>query len=309
MESLDIGYDDSRFTTVVHEDLHCAICLNVLKEPMQCRSNEHHFCTACIKRHLENFQTCPSCMEELTLATLKKPSRFLATNLSDLVIRCDYVDRGCPEVVVLANLKTHLVNCEFSPVHCSNEGCTKVMNKRERIHHESQACQFRKLRCDDCRETRKNNDEIKLRLETLEDQISQLITGMSCLTQAVQTSSPQKALKVKEDIIVVGGRNETRLNSAEMFSWSDRAWVQLPPMKEVRSGASSVVYENKVIVAGGRCGDKEDSDTMEALTLDDKAEWLSVPSRLPCKISSHKCLVYKDRLFLMGGSDNAERTI
>ena len=80
---------------------------------------------------------------------------------------------------------------------------------------------------------------MKLRLGELQDQISQLITGMSCSTQAVQTSSPQKALKVKEDIIVVGGRNETRLNSAEMFSWSDRAWVQLPPMKEVRSGPSS----------------------------------------------------------------------
>ena len=75
------------------------------------------------------------------------------------------------------------------------------------------------------------------------------------------------------------------------------------------SGASSVVYESKVIVTGGRWVDNEDNDTMEALTLDDKAEWISVPSRLPCKISSHKCLVYKDRLFLMGGSDNAERTI
>ena len=131
----------------------------------------------------------------------KKPSRFLAKNLSDLVIRCDYDDRGCPEVVVLANLKTHLVNCEFSPVQCSNEGCTTVINKRERIHHETQTCQFR--RCANCRETREDIGEIKLRLQTLEVQMSQMLT----------MSSPQKALEVKEDIIVVDGRNKTRLNS------------------------------------------------------------------------------------------------
>ena len=83
-------------------------------------------------------------------------------------------------------------------------------------------------------------------------------------------------------------------------------------MKEVRSGASSVVYENKVIVIGGRSAYNEDSDTMEmeALKLDDKAEeWLGVLPRLPGKISTHKCLVYKDRLFLIGGSDNAEGSV
>ena len=78
-------------------------------------------------------------------------------------------------------------------------------------------------------------------------------------------------------------------------------------MKEVRSGASSVVYENKVIVTGGRSAYNGDSDTMEVLKLDDKAEeWLSVPPRLPYKICAYKCLVYKDRLFLIGGCDIAE---
>ena len=306
-----MGYDDHRFTSAVHEDLHCAICLNVLKDPMQCQKNEHHFCTPCIRRHLENFQACPSCMEELTLETLKKPSRFLRRNLSDLVIRCDYVTRGCPEVVPLPDLNTHLINCEFSPVQCSNVGCTDVINKRELMNHERQTCKFRKLRCDDCRETRKDIEEIKIRQKELQDQMSQVLTGINYLTQAVKTLNFQSSFKAKEDIIVAGGRNEhLRLNSAEIFTWTNREWIPLEPMAECRSGAASVVYENKVIITGGRGGRGDGHDSMEAIDFHDKcAEWFSVKPRLPCKLSTHKSLVFKDRLLIIGGCNNEEKTV
>ena len=48
------GYEDSRFETKVDVNLHCVICTEVLKDPVQCSRNEHHFCSKCIAKHLKH---------------------------------------------------------------------------------------------------------------------------------------------------------------------------------------------------------------------------------------------------------------
>ena len=35
------------------DDFKCNICLEVLKEPVQCVKNEHYFCKKCITEHLK----------------------------------------------------------------------------------------------------------------------------------------------------------------------------------------------------------------------------------------------------------------
>ena len=47
MASYQEGYDDERFEGPVPGNLHCNICLNVLRKPMQCVRNEHFFCKPC----------------------------------------------------------------------------------------------------------------------------------------------------------------------------------------------------------------------------------------------------------------------
>ena len=144
------GYEDNRFENTVSLNFHCPICLNVLKEPVMCRRNQHYFCTSCITRHLGNSSTCPTCMEELTVETLTRVPRIVADCLSELNIRCDYFSRGCREFVQLGNLATHVANCGFSPVKCSNDG-------RD----------FRELKCHDCVELRREVDEMKLDIATM----------------------------------------------------------------------------------------------------------------------------------------------
>ena len=104
------GYEDNRFENAVSQNFHCPICLNVLKEPVMCRRNQHYFCTSCITRHLGNSPTCPTCMEELTVETLTQVPRIVTNCLSELNIRCDYFSRGCREFVQLGNLATHVAN-------------------------------------------------------------------------------------------------------------------------------------------------------------------------------------------------------
>ena len=145
------GYDDRRFQKDVDENFHCSICYNVLKEPRMCRNNEHMFCLACITRNLnENSESCPECNENLTVNTLRPAPRVVNNYLSELKIKCDFASRGCPEFIRLEALKTHVTNCGFAPVLCSNESCGLEINKGERVHHESEFCEYRKVKCHDC---------------------------------------------------------------------------------------------------------------------------------------------------------------
>ena len=81
------------------------------------------------------------------------PERSIVTNyLNGRRIRCDYEDRGCRELVQLQNLNRHVAECGFSPVVCGNQGCDQTISKRDRTYHESELCQFRKLKCHSCEE-------------------------------------------------------------------------------------------------------------------------------------------------------------
>ena len=158
---VSFGYEDERFENTVDDDFHCAICMNVLKEPVMCQNNQHYFCTACIMRHLVQSEMCPTCREEMNVETLRKPPRILTNCLSNLNIRCENYERGCLGFVKLGDIRNHTGNCGFAPVKCSNDGCSIEVNKRDRIYHETEVCEFRKVKCHDCAELKKDFVEVK----------------------------------------------------------------------------------------------------------------------------------------------------
>ena len=145
------GYDDSRFEKDVDEEFHCSVCYNVLKKPRMCRNNEHIFCLACISEHLKvNSETCPECNEHLSLDTLRKAPRVLRNCLSKLKINCDHASRGCPQFTRLEELETHVSNCGYAPVLCSNAECGMEINKQDKVYHETEVCEYRRVKCHDC---------------------------------------------------------------------------------------------------------------------------------------------------------------
>ena len=165
------GYEHSRFEKDVDENFHCSICYNVLKEPRMCRNNEHVYCLACISEHLKvNSQTCPECNEHLSVDTLRRP-RVLNNYLSKLKINCDYASRGCPEFTCVEGLETHVANCEFAPVFCSNENCGVEINRQDQVHHETEVCGYRKVKCHDCGQTREVVERLEGRLMELDGKV------------------------------------------------------------------------------------------------------------------------------------------
>ena len=165
------GYEDCRFEKDVDEDLHCSICYNVLKEPRMCRNNEHLFCVDCITEHLRvNSQTCPECNEHLSVDTLRR-ARLANKYLSKLKINCDHASRGCPEFTCLEELKTHVATCGYAPVLCSNAECGMEINKQDKVRHETEVCEYRRLKCHDCGQIQEDVETLKRSLVELDEKV------------------------------------------------------------------------------------------------------------------------------------------
>jgi hypothetical protein len=313
----EYGYEDSRFEKAVDAHFHCSICYNVLKEPMMCRNNEHIFCRGCITEHLTvNSHTCPECNEDLTVETLRK-ARLVSNILSELKIKCDYSNRGCQEFIRLEELDSHVENCGFAPVKCSNEECQLVVDKRELIHHESTICEYRKVKCHNCVKIEQDIEVMKAKIEGMKEKIEglaskedvkalievlmvQMFEKLRFLENTIQISSAiNHASNLMEDILVAGGwdRDEHDLKSVERFSWKKNVWERVSSMNVGRKGATSFVYENQLFVAGG-C----DSHVIEVLNLNEAVEgvldWSESMAKMPYHCKNSRSVVYQNRAVL-----------
>ena len=384
MASYIQGYDEERFVTTVNRNFLCLICFGVLKDPVLCPRNQHCFCRGCITKHLENSQRCPTCADELTEDTLAEPQRMIKDYLNELNIRCVYNDRGCEEIVQLQHLDQHEDSCGFTPAVCTNPGCGATLNMRDLTIHESELCEYRKLKCHSCGEmtktladmqkriarietnqtnvqkdmekkfanletqakntntTMQNNMarlETKLaesvekiveknmakntanmegKLEAVNNEVKGLKTAlaeafdqMKDVLVKMEEKKEENARKVRnapsgdrENIIVAGGDEN---DSVEMFNWRQRTWSPLQSMPKERDGATSFVYNNQVVIAGGFCygyGYVDDMIRMNVDPLPDLSiHWSECPVKLPAKLAYHSSVLYDNKLMVTGGRD------
>ena len=179
MASYIQGYDEERFTIKINRNFLCLICFNVLKDPVLCPRNQHCFCRACITKHLENSRRCPTCADKLTVETLAKPQRMIKDYLDELNIHCVYNNRGCEEIVQLQHLDNHEATCGFTPDVCTNPGCGAILNQRDFINHESELCEFRKLKCHSCGQMAKTLADMEKRMATMATNMASVETNVA----------------------------------------------------------------------------------------------------------------------------------
>ena len=327
------GYDTTRFHCTVDDNFICSICLGVLKNPVQCEHNEHYFCSGCIKKHVEKTShSCPACQDKLTLETLRKAPRVVVDLISRYRISCDHQTRGCEAVLELAHLQTHVKNCDFMPVSCSNEGCDEVISKRDVEHHERELCRF-KTTWDDCKKTvahhkydghscvlRRDVNEMKKDLAemkaTQHEMMNEMREAMQRLTLAIERleKSSQNVTKVinsmNNDIFVIGGMGEDgKLHGfVERFNFHTQTWTPLAELKVGRIFSQAVLLKNQILVCGGATSSSLDdcTDSIEILDLNaNPPTWQHFAVKLPIKVSGHKCIVYGNRLLIIGGRTKA----
>jgi hypothetical protein len=252
--------------------------------------------------------------------------------LNELNIHCIYIDRGCQEILQLQHLDNHEATCGFTPAVCTNQGCGVTLNQRDLVHHQSELCEFRKLKCHSCGETTKTLADMDKRIANVEKNMTTLATNVEGKLEVV--NNEVKGLKTaliegfdemkdvlvkmedrreentrkvrntasgdKENIIVAGGVVN---DSVEMFNWRQRTWSPLQSLPKQRYAASSFVYNNHVTIAGGYCsGYVGDMIRMNINPNPDLSmHWSGCPVKLPAKLAYHSSVLYNDHLIVTGG--------
>jgi hypothetical protein len=280
-----------------------------------CRNNEHIFCLACISEHLRvNSQTCPECSEHLSVDTLRR-ARLASNYLSKLKINCDHASRGCAELTCLENLETHVTNCGYAPVLCSNAECGMVINKQERVHHETEVCRHRKVKCHDCRqiqedvgtlkgslieldgkveaankEMKKTVGELKGSLKELDGKVEAVKNNQDQIKQEVKDvkESVSKVNKDVDEVKVMMSQVLEKLNMLEQLN-------KLPSLTE---GMLKTPRED-ILIAGASDIFGATSRSVEIYSWE-KNVWFEVSpmNEEHCGASS---FIYNDQLFVVGG--------
>ena len=354
----ETGYEDELFQYPVGPSLHCCICTNVIKDPVMCH-NEHIFCRACITTHLMYSQTCPTCMQALTVETLRQATRGIRNMLDELSIRCEFFDRGCGKFVQLGDLERHVADCGFAPAVCSNEGCQLEVNKQDLLHHETAACELRRVKCHSCNDIRREMDTVKINLAAMDETLKTNMENVKEEVKAVKEDVVAKVELVQQQLnkqeesnrqlradniqmkkslneimnqlqritqqishedqdeqmkkgIAEGGGLERELkvvvaggifsNSVEMFSLGTKTWTRLQPMKKFHGESFSVVWNNQILVSGGRKKSIEKL-SLNAVQVDVSTHWKKIPAELPARLSGHRSAVYNGHMIVIGGYD------
>ena len=318
----ETGYDDERFEQIVSETLHCIICTNVIKDPVMCQRNEHLFCRACITIHLMYSPTCPTCMEPLTVETLRQ-ARTVMNLLSELKIRCEFYKRGCGKFVLLGNLERHVAHCGFAPVVCSNEGCQLEVNKQDLLHHETAVCELRRVKCHSCNDMKVSlaamDEKVKGVGETLSknekivaEKLERNKTNVKAVGAKVELVQQQLNKQEESNRRLEADNVEIKKSLIEIMKQLERITqqtsheVQAEKMKKGIAEGGGTEREEKVIVAGGY-DDKESLNSVEMFSLA-TGTW----TRLQTMRESHheaSSVVWNNELFVIGGwvSESVEK--
>ena len=311
----DTGYEDELFQYPVGPSMHCCICTNVIKDPVMCQ-NEHIFCRACITTHLMYSPTCPTCMQPLTVETLRQAPRGIRNMLDELSIRCEFFNRGCRKFVQLGDLERHVADCGFAPVVCSNEGCQLEVNKQDLLHHKTAVCELRKVKCHSCNDMKREMDTMKVKLAAMDEKLDRNEKTQSATkveVKAVEENVVAKVELVQQQLIKQEESiRQVRADNADMKKSLSTIVKQLERMtqqimheaqaKEMKKGIAEAVTgmerEPKVVIAGGR-SEKGMLNSVEMFSLTN-GTWTPLKQMKECRRGA-SAVVYNDHIFVTGG--------
>ena len=108
------------------------------------------------------------------------------------------------------------------------------------------------------------------------------------------------------------GADNKPLNSAEVFDKTSNSWIPLKHMKTCRAESSSVVYNGQVFVTGGTSNGENILSNMEKFSSNVNRLvppcWSYFPLNLPRALKRHHTLVYRDRMLVIGGYNEEDKS-
>ena len=142
--------EEYRFVKDPPNDYLCMICAKVLDEPNVTDCCGQHFCQACLEQWFEaqGKKLCPHCRSESFSYMRYLP---LKRKINELQVYCSYQKQGCEKITTLGELKSHMRECGFAKVLCS-QLCGETVLRKDLKSHCRDECQKRKIKCKFCGE-------------------------------------------------------------------------------------------------------------------------------------------------------------
>jgi hypothetical protein len=168
--------------------------------------------------------------------------------LNELNIHCIYINRGCQEILQLQHLERHEATCGFTPAVCTNQGCGATLNQRDLIHHQSELCEFRKLKCHSCGEMTKTLADMKKRMASTEARIANVEKNMASMGTKIEKNMERNAADMEGKLEAVN--NEVKGLKTALIEGFDE-------MKDVLVKMEDKIEENTRKVRNTASGDKE----------------------------------------------------
>ena len=272
LQHLDQHEDSCGYTPAVCTNPGCGEILN--KRDLAIHENE-----LCEYRKLK----CHSCGEMTkTLADVEKRMARMETNLTN----------------VEKHMETKFTNLEKNMD-------TKLGNLEKNITKNNLKMVQMKTDMDAKFETVNNEVKgLKTTLVEAFDQMKDVLVKMEDKKEETVRKVRNASSGERENIIVAGGAFS---DSVEMFNWRERTWSPLQSMPKGREGATSFVYNNQVVMAGGCCLGFGYFDDMIKMNVDPHSDlsthWSECPVKLPTKMTNHSSVLYNDKLMVTGGYD------
>ena len=155
-------------------------------------------------------------------------------------------------------------------------------------------------------EFKKDLAEMKATQREMKESIQRMTIAVENIEKLCQ-SVMSTVYSMSYDIVVIAGVNakDEAHASVERFNMFKQTWTPLAELKVARGGHVAVVFQNQIFVCGGSPTASPDHaiDSIEVLDLNaDSAEWKEFCVSLPINVAGHRCVVYKNRLLIFGGS-------
>ena len=285
LQHLDQHEDSCGFTPAVCTNPGCGATLN--KRDLSIHESE-----LCEHRKLK----CHSCGEMTkTLANMEKRMARMETNQANVETKLENSEK---------NMQIRTTNTDTTMKNNTAIMDTRMANIDTRMANMETKMAQMKTDIEGKFETVNNEVKgLKTALVEAFDQMKDVLVKMEDKTEENARKVRNAPSGDRENIIVAAG---AFTNSVEMFNWRQRTWSPLQSMATKRWAATSFVYNNQVVIAGGFCGGPY-FDDMIRMNVDAYPDlsihWSEYPVKLPSKMAFHSSVLYNDRLMVTGGQD------
>ena len=217
-----------------------------------------------------------------------------------------------------------VADCGFAPAVCSNEGCQLEVNKHDLLHHETVACEQRRVKCHSCNDIKQQMDTMKGNLAAMNEKLDRnekkieetLRSNVDVVKVEVKTVEENVAAKVElvQQKLDKQEESSRRLeaDNTEMKKSLNEIMKQLERMtqqtshevqaEEMKKGIAEVAAEMerepKVVIVGGR-SEKAALDSVEMFSLTN-GTWTQLKDMKVCRVGASS-VVQNDHIFISGG--------